>query len=183
MLADALPDFFSLFELPQRYRIEPDTLQSRHHAVQRRVHPDRYAQASATEKRVASQWASHANEAFRVLQDPLERARYLCQLNGYPVEVETGTGMSTDFLMRQMSWRESWDDLRARLDPEQPNQVAGSKASNELQSLKDELIAEEAKFQKQMTQLLDEQNDFAKAASMLREWWFVRKFHDQVRKA
>jgi molecular chaperone HscB len=80
--------------------------------VQSTVHPDKFVQASDAEKRVAMQWATHANAAYQTLKDPLKRATYLCQLNDVNLETESNTSMPATFLMQQMEWRENFDEAR-----------------------------------------------------------------------
>src|SRR6185369_5500679 len=84
--------------------------------LQGRVHPDRFAASTEAERRVAMQWAALANEAYRTLRDPLERARYLLQLKGFDTGEESNTSMPTDFLMQQMEWREAAAEARAERD-------------------------------------------------------------------
>ena len=57
-------------------------LDAAYRQIQSQVHPDRFAQASDTEKRLALQWATHANEAYQTLKHPISRGRYLLQLAG-----------------------------------------------------------------------------------------------------
>jgi len=93
--------------LPVAFSIDTATLEQGYRALQTRVHPDRFAAAPPAERRAAMQWATRANEAYRTLRDPIDRARYLLQLRGYDTEEETNTAMPPDFLMQQMEWRES----------------------------------------------------------------------------
>ncbi|MBN4668005.1 Fe-S protein assembly co-chaperone HscB [Pandoraea nosoerga] len=110
----ALTDnYFTLFELPQRFALDMDALDAAYRAVQSRVHPDRFASASDAERRVAMQWAAQANAAYRTLRDPLQRATYLLSLQGIDVGAENNTAMAPDFLMQQMEWREAIDDAVA----------------------------------------------------------------------
>ena len=51
--------------------------------IQGQVHPDRFAHAGEAERRLSMQWATHANEAYQTLKNPLERAQYLLQLAGH----------------------------------------------------------------------------------------------------
>src|SRR6185369_91788 len=81
--------------------------------LQGRVHPDRFAAATEAERRVAMQWATRANEAYRTLRDPLERARYLLRLKGFDTGEESNTSMPPDFLMHQIEWREGVAEPRA----------------------------------------------------------------------
>src|SRR5258706_13850206 len=105
------PDFhrnhFELLGLPVSYSVDPARLEQGYRDLQGRVHPDRFASGSDAERRVAMQWATRANEAYRTLRDPLERARYLLHLKGYDTGEESNTSMPADFLMQQMEWREA----------------------------------------------------------------------------
>ena len=107
---------FELFGLPVAYAVDPAALERAYRDLQGRVHPDRFASASEAERRVAMQWATRANEAYRTLRNPIDRARYLLALKGFDTGEESNTSMPPDFLMQQMEWRESVEDGRARHD-------------------------------------------------------------------
>src|SRR5450830_1596065 len=111
-----MQNHFVLFHLPQRFAIDMKALESAYHEVQNQAHPDKFAQATGAEKRVAMQWATRANEAYQTLKSPLRRATYLCELNGVDLETESNTAMAPAFLMQQMEWREALDDARAAKD-------------------------------------------------------------------
>src|SRR5690606_33677190 len=107
---------FQLLGLPARFALDEQALQEAWLQAAAHVHPDRYASASAAEKRVAMQWASRINEAYRVLRAPLERARYLCQQAGCALRDEDETRMDGAFLMRQMHWREQLEQAESEQD-------------------------------------------------------------------
>ena len=65
---------FDLLGLPARYAVDPARLEHGYRELQSQVHPDRFAASTEVERRVAMQWAARANEAYRTLRDPLERA-------------------------------------------------------------------------------------------------------------
>jgi molecular chaperone HscB len=130
------------------------------------VHPDRYATASPAERRVAMQWAARANEAYRVLRDPLLRARYLCEQAGIDLQTESNTSMDTAFLMQQMTWREMLDDARDDADA--------------LASLQTELEAARTAMRATLTRLLDNERDYATAGLKIREWMFVEKLAEEL---
>ena len=109
-------DHFSLFGLPARFDLDAQALETAWRTVAAQVHPDRFATASPAERRVAMQWAARANEAYRLLRDPLLRARYLCEQAGVDLQTESNTSMDTAFLMQQMTWREMLDDARDDAD-------------------------------------------------------------------
>lgn len=162
----AVDDYFSLFGLPSRFGLDEQALERAWREVAARVHPDRYATASAVERRVAMQWAAKANEAYRQLRDPLLRARYLCEQAGVDLQTESNTAMDPAFLMQQMEWREMLDD--ARHDP---------KAVAALQA---ELDEAEAGMRKQVCELLDGKHDVAQAATRVREWMFIDKLAHEL---
>ncbi|SDV49269.1 Fe-S protein assembly co-chaperone HscB [Chitinasiproducens palmae] len=106
-------DHFALFDLPQRFEVDTAALEQAFHAIQQRVHPDRFARAADAEKRVAMQWAAQANDAYRTLKSPLERAIYMLRLRGIDVRSEQDTSIAPGFLMQQMEWREAIEDASA----------------------------------------------------------------------
>jgi molecular chaperone HscB len=120
-------DYFQLMGLPERYQTDLDALERSFRSVQSSVHPDRFVRAMDADRRLAMQMSTQANEAFRVLVSPVERALYLCRRNGVPVDTDRGAGLNEAFLEDQMQWREQLDD--ARNDPVPPS-VSGSTGSS-----------------------------------------------------
>ena len=116
-MLDFSKNYFELFGLPTSFGVDQELLSSRYLELQRVVHPDRYANASGRERRLAVQGASLINEALQVLRDPLARARYLLSLHG--VQVDAGKETTSDplFLMEQMELREALAEARNQEDP------------------------------------------------------------------
>ena len=164
-------DYFALFGLPARQQLDADALEKSWRELAARVHPDRYATASPAEKRVVMQWSANINEAYQVLRQPLQRARYLCERAGQPLEEESKTSMAPGFLMQQMEWREQLEDARAE----------GNAAA--LEALRQEVVEYMAHLQAQVTQLLDEQGNAEQAARHVREWMFVDKLTHEIQAA
>lgn len=168
----AVQDHFTLLGLPRRFSLDLSTLESAWKRVALAVHPDRFATRSAAEKRVAMQWSSQANEAYRVLKEPLSRARYLCELAGVDLQTETNTAMSPGFLLRQMSWHEEIDSLTemANAHDRQRAQI----------NLENELAEAEREISTSVNECLElERYDLA--ASRVREWMFLNKLIAQLR--
>lgn len=162
----AVDDHFTLFGLPARFDLDAHALETSWRAVAAQVHPDRYATASAAERRVAMQWAARANEAYRVLRDPLLRARYLCEQAGVDLQTESNTSMDTAFLMQQMTWREMLDDARDDTDA--------------LAALRAELEEARVSMRATLKRLLDDEHDYAAAGLKVREWMFVEKLAQEL---
>ena len=156
---------FAIFELEPRFAIDAETLEQRRRALQAEVHPDRFAAQGAAAQRLAMQWAVRVNEAYRRLKDPLQRAVVLCELHGAAVDAERNTAMPTDFLVRQMAWREALDDAR---------DLAAVEA----------LAAEVAEHRRgaieRLAETFDVRHDAVEAASQVRALMFVERFADDV---
>lgn len=158
-----MQNHFELFQLPQRFAIDMGRLDSAYREVQNKVHPDKFVQASEAEKRVAMQWATRANEAYQTLKKPLQRARYLCELQGVDLQTESNTSMPGTFLMQQMEWREAFDEAR------QKNDAAG------MLRLERELNSELRTQLQTVGEALD-LGDYQQAAQQIRACLFLEKF-------
>ncbi|MBL8520526.1 MAG: Fe-S protein assembly co-chaperone HscB [Betaproteobacteria bacterium] len=107
---------FALFGLPVSFDVDAGALERAYRELQREVHPDRHAQATEAEQRIAAQWSTRSNEAYRILQSPIARGRYLLHLNGIDTAEETDTAMPVAFLVSQMDWREAVESARRARD-------------------------------------------------------------------
>jgi molecular chaperone HscB len=156
---------FELFGLPERFAQEPAAIDARWKELQREAHPDRFAAQGAAAQRVAMQWSVRINEAYRRLKDPLQRAAYLCELRGAPIDAENNTAMPAKFLIEQMEWREALDE-----------------AADEgaLESLERQLRASRAQVLQDIERLLDRDGDAAAAAQQVRALMFVERFGRDV---
>ncbi len=119
VVVDLTKNYFELFELPVSCQVDQQRLSSQYRALQRAVHPDRFAGDDDRQQRLSIQYASHVNEAFNTLKQPLSRAIYLLKLSGRDVDMERNTIMEPVFLMEQMELRESVADIKSRKKPEQ----------------------------------------------------------------
>jgi len=167
-----MQNHFELFHLPVSFAVDMAQLARSYHEVQGRVHPDRFAHASETEKRVAMQWATRANEAYQTLRDPFKRAAYLCELHGVDLQTESNTAMPAAFLMQQMEWREALDEARASSSHD-----AFDALSAQLDDARDEMVDI-------LTRLLDSNPpDIGTAVSRVREWMFIERLGEELQAA
>ncbi len=116
-MIDLGKNHFDLFGLPVGYVLDTGELAARYRELQRVVHPDRFANASEQEQRLALQQATQVNEAYETLRDPLRRALYMLELAGVDTHQETATTRDTEFLMQQMELREALAGVRGADDP------------------------------------------------------------------
>ena len=85
---------FEIFGLNPQFRIDKQKLDEKYFEIQKKVHPDRFASASDTEKRVAQQWATLINDAFQKLSDPIQRGKALCALRGHLIDEDSSGSIS-----------------------------------------------------------------------------------------
>lgn len=159
---------FELFGLPERYALDAQSLDLAFRSVQTAVHPDRFAAATPTDRRIAMQLATQANEAYRTLRDPASRGVYLCGLHGVDVALESNTAMPPEFLMRQMEWREALDEAREAAD------IA------RLEALRDELLAGRDELFARLADAIDARADYQDAAADLRQLMFLDRFAEEI---
>jgi molecular chaperone HscB len=159
---------FELLGLPLAFAVDPAALDRAWRELQARVHPDRFAAAGAAEKRLAMQWATRANEAYRTLRDPVSRARHLLAIKGYDTGEESNTAMPADFLMQQMEWREAAAEARAARDP-----AALGRLREELASGRSEMLA-------RLARALDADANFEAGCSLVRKLRFLEKLDREI---
>lgn len=162
-------DYFAFFQLKPQFKIDRQALESAYLTVQQKVHPDMHAQASDSDKRVSMQLSALANSAYRTLMNPIQRGLYMCGRNGVDPQLETNTAMPAQFLIQQMEWRETLDDVR-----DQPSQ---------LDELYKEVEQTRANLLKEVELAIDVANDFELAAKQLRALLFIDKFSTELEDA
>ena len=158
---------FDLFHLPAQFALDDAALDTAYRAVRTQVHPDRFAAAGDAQKRIAMQWATRANEAYRTLRDPLKRATYLLSLRGVDIGAENNTAMEPPFLMQQMEWREGIED------------AAAARNVDALDALLAELRDEKRARLARLGTLLDSGADQA-AAEAVRQLMFIERVASEV---
>src|SRR3954465_7399685 len=162
---------FELLGLKPSYALDSSELESRYRELQGRVHPDRFAASPEAERRVAMQWAGQANEAYRTLRNPVDRARYLLQLKGFDTGEESNTAMPPDFLMQQMEWREAVAEARAAGDDARLDAVRGDLARS-----RGDMLA-------QLERAIDRDAHFDAGCSLVRKLRFLEKLEEEIDEA
>ncbi|HEX6138064.1 MAG TPA: Fe-S protein assembly co-chaperone HscB [Casimicrobiaceae bacterium] len=166
-MIDFSRNHFELFGLPSRYRVDAGALERAYRALQGEVHPDRFAGAGDTEKRLALQASARVNEAYRTLRDPVGRAEYLLSLRGVDATSETDSRLPVVFLTRQLERRERAEE------------ASGEHDTRTLASLVDEVRGDAADITVEVERALDGGNAEA-ARTRVRELRFLAKLADDL---
>ncbi len=93
-LANVPTDFFAVFELPHRLRLDTAALEKQFYTMSRRLHPDRFVNRPAEEQDDVLRRSSLLNDAYRTLRDPVQRTQHLLALEG--IEIEEQSKAATD---------------------------------------------------------------------------------------
>lgn len=100
-----LVDKFAALGVPRAYALDRELLDARYRDLSRRLHPDRFARATARERMLSLQAATSLNEAYRTLKDPVQRAEYLLELSG--VKIGDNEPVDPELLEEMLDLRES----------------------------------------------------------------------------
>jgi molecular chaperone HscB len=164
-------NYFEIFDLPTSYDIDLTELSARYRKLQTAVHPDKFANASALERRMSMQQSALINEAYQTLKSPLLRARYMLQLKGVDLTNESSVNMDPEFLMQQMRLREALEQVRTAQDPEAKLLVIAKEI--------EQAIAEQITV---LSRLFNEDNadQLAKIADYVRRMQFMVKLQQEA---
>jgi len=160
-----LKNHFELFGLAPAFALEPAQLDRAYRDIQSKIHPDRFAHAGEAERRASMQWTTQVNEAYRTLRSPVQRAKYLLELNGVDVAFETNTAMPADFLTEQMELREN---LEAARD-------VGS-----LDLLQKNLLNQKQTLEAMIADCVDGRHDYSSASDLVRRLMFLERFGEEI---
>lgn len=166
-MIDFSRNYFELFGLPSRFRIDDAALEHAYRTLQRSVHPDAHAAGSDADRRAALQASARVNEAHRTLRDPVTRAEYLLELRGVDATAQTDTRLPLEFLTAQLERREAADV------------AAGGGDAAALASIADELRADTVRLTTEVEQVLDG-DDVGAARDRVRELRFLSKLADDL---
>lgn len=165
-MIDFSRNHFELLGLRPWFRVDADAVERAYRELQRSVHPDRFANASDGEKRLALQASARVNEAYRTLRDPLARAEYLLSLRGIETNDATDTRLPVAFLTRQLERREAAEEAC----------VAHDAAA--LEALVADVRSDASALADDVARRLDV--DDRTAAARVREWRFLEKLADDL---
>lgn len=104
--------YFELLGLPQRFDLDPAALERAYLDRSRETHPDRFAAAPASERRVAVQRSMELNDAYQTLRKPVRRAEYLLARHGLTIG-DNERIADAEFLMSILTLREELAEARA----------------------------------------------------------------------
>ncbi len=154
---------FDIFKIPKQFALDEDQLEKKYFEIQKLIHPDKFANASANEKRVAEQWSTLVNDAYAALKDPVKRAKLLCEAGGIVMNENSSSGIDEDFLIDQLSRSEAIGVAKEAGDTE------------ELEKLKIAVSQDADELIRQIGKAIDEDNDLPAASEAVKMFMFIKR--------
>ena len=158
-------NYFELFNLPERFQLDLEILQENYRAIQKEIHPDRFATSSENEKVQSMIKSTQANDAFQTLKSPIKRAKYILSLHK---SVEKIT-LPPDFLMQQMEWEEHFETIE--------------KNSSELTEFKSTINKKYKEYSLLISTQIDDDQNWSDAAISIDKLYFIEKLLQKINKA
>ena len=159
-------NFFTLLNLPEAFVVDLKKLDQHYQAIQKEIHPDRFASHSDETKMESVKKTAQANDAYQTLKSSIRRAEYLLHLYGFDINDEKYTAVPQDFLLQQMEWREE-------LETHNKNKEALEKLASVVAIKKKQKID-------LLPTYFDKKNNLPEAIKITRELNFIEKIEQHI---
>jgi molecular chaperone HscB len=108
-------DFFSFLGVPRKLRLDAGDLEQKFRVLSRQFHPDYFYNATPAERRASLERSSYLNDAYRTLKQPVARAAYLLELEGFGAKApgEAAAQVPPALLEEVFALNEELDEVRA----------------------------------------------------------------------
>ncbi len=115
-------NYFELFELPISFKTDKTKLAKKYFELQKKNHPDFFANSTEHEQAEALEISSQLNKALKVLKSQEQTIKYVLQLKQL-LEEEEKYQLPPAFLMEMMELNEGLDESSAKKIQELKDQV------------------------------------------------------------
>jgi len=159
-------NFFTLLNLPEAFVVDLKILDQHYQAIQKEIHPDRFASLNDQKKMESVKKTAQVNDAYQTLKSPIRRAEYLLHLYGFDINDEKYTAVPQDFLLQQMEWREE-------LETHTKNKEALEKLASVVAIKKKQKID-------LLPTYFDKKNNLPEAIKITRELNFIEKIEQHI---
>ena len=152
-------NYFELFELPISIKIDKTKLAQKYFELQKKNHPDFFANGTEHEQEQALEISSQLNKALKTFKSTDQTIKYVLQLKGL-LEEEEKYQLPPAFLMEMMELNEELSDNSAK----------------QVQELGDQLYHE-------MAPIIENYNDATTTTEdllKLKEYYFKKKYLQRI---
>lgn len=134
-----VPDYYKFLGLERRLSLDLDDLQKRFYGLSRLIHPDRFLQRTANERRFSLEATALLNDAYRTLKDPVARAAYVLKEEGFDIGEQKSKNVPPELLEEVFELNMALEELRGGDSSVRP-QI--ERARNRFVSMRDEVDGE-----------------------------------------
>ena len=106
-------NYFELFELPVSFKIDKSKLAQKYFELQKKYHPDFFAQGTEHEQEQALEISSQLNKALKIFKNQDQTIKYVLQLKEL-LEEEEKYQLPPAFLMEMMELNEELSENSAQ---------------------------------------------------------------------
>jgi molecular chaperone HscB len=115
-------DYFSYLGLKKQLNLDIDDLEKRFYEMSRKYHPDYHTNGDEIEKEISEERTSFLNSAYKILRDPIQRAKYLLQLEWGEIPKEDKK-VPPELLMEIMELQEKLQEEKIEEDIERKKEL------------------------------------------------------------
>lgn len=172
---------FDMFAMPPAYDVDIPALEKQFRELSLRLHPDRFAQADARERRLSLEQSTALNEAYKTLKDPSRRAFYLLKLHGVDLDREDSAAqrdMPVEFLEEVMELREELEGAMNAKDVTRAQAMAVDVTARQREALHE--AADALRALQQQHSAAEEQELVKKASHAMGRVRYFTRFLEQV---
>ncbi len=105
-------DYFQFFGIRRHLGIDVAQLQTQFYDLSRKLHPDRYSRKSERERSLSTEATAILNDGWRTLKDPLERAEYVLNQEGFNIGEQRSKDVPPELLEEVFELNMAIEDLR-----------------------------------------------------------------------
>jgi molecular chaperone HscB len=110
-------NYFSYLGLKKQLNLDLDELEKKFYEMSRKYHPDYFTNGDDIEKEISIERTAFLNSAYRILRDPVQRAKYLLQLEWGEIPQEAKK-VPPEILMEVMELQEKLQEEKFEKDIE-----------------------------------------------------------------
>ena len=152
-------NYFELFELPVSFKIDKSKLAKKYFELQKKYHPDFFANGTEHEQEQALEISSRLNKALKIFKNSDDTIKYVLQLKGV-LEEEEKYQLPPAFLMEMMELNEDLSENSAQ----------------EVQQLEEQIYKDVAPIIENYDDASAKSDDLQK----LKEYYFKKKYLQRI---
>lgn len=161
-------NYFEIFGIPVQLKVDKSGLSAKYFELNKKFHPDFYANAIPSEQQHALEITANLNKAFKTFQNPDETIKYVLQLKEL-LEEEEKYQLPPDFLMEVLEINEQLMD-------------ADQSAVSSLQSAVDNLQSEIYEPVKKIIENYQDGITTEKDLLLVKEYYYKKKYLNRINK-